>query len=146
MEKIPLWFSFLFLAGGLILIGDISLSKITGNVIAETPSLGISSIGFLFLILGIVLFVVAQESRLERNLALEIKKSGRVIDKPKELLHVAKKMGYDLRKPVREGIPVYSSSGDYITVIPTHAVSPGVSRGIISELAKGESTFRKRNY
>lgn len=145
MEKIPLWFSFLFLVGGIVLIADTSFSKITGNVIAEVPSLGVSSIGCLFLILGIVLFVVGQESRLE-NIALKVKQSGRVIDKPKELVHIARKMGYDLRKPVREGIPVYSSAGDYITVIPIHKVSKGVSQGIISELAKGQSTFRKRNY
>ena len=146
MEKPQIFLSFILIVGGLILIADVSLSKITGNIINNSPAVGFSSIGFLFLILGIVLFMVNAEGKLERNLAQEIKRSGRIVDNPRELIHIAKKSGYVLGKEVKEGIPVYDDFGRYITVIPIHKVSGGVSRNIISELARGESNFRKRNY
>jgi hypothetical protein len=56
MEKPQIFLSFILILGGLILIADVSISKITGNVINGNPAVGVSSFGFVFLIVGIVLF------------------------------------------------------------------------------------------
>lgn len=146
MEKSQLFLSFILIIGGLILIGDVSLSKVTGNVIGETPTIGFSSFGFLFLILGIALLFIGQEGGLEITLAQKIKKSGRLVDSPRELRHIAEKSGYYLGKEVREGTLIEDEYGHRITVIPRHDISSGVARNIINELAKGESNFRRRNY
>jgi hypothetical protein len=144
MKKLNLLLSYAFILAGILLIANFSVSKITGNVIGEQIAVGTSPIGFIFLILGIVLFVVAQESRLEKTLAQKVKESGKIIDKPNELIRVARKSGYIIGKEVREGTQIYSEEGRYITVIPHHNISPGTYHGIIGELAKGESSFRKR--
>ena len=142
MEKPQLFLSFILIIGGLILISDVSLSKITGNVINGNPVMGFSFFGFALLIIGIVVFL---EGGLEKSLAQEIKESRRIIEKPKDIIHIAKKSGYILGKEVREGTPIYNQYGERITVIPRHNISPGVSRNIINDLARGESSFRKRN-
>jgi hypothetical protein len=146
MGKSELFLSFILIFGGLILISDISLLKITGNVVVDKPAIGFSSFGFALLILGIVILLIEQEGKLEKNLAQQVRESGRVIEDSKELIRIAKKSKYDLRKPVREGTPVYDSEGKYITVIPMHGVSWRISKNILRELAEGESSFRKRNY
>jgi hypothetical protein len=87
-----------------------------------------------------------KEGGLEKTLAQKIKESGKVINKPNEIVHIAKKSGYVIGDGVREGTPVYDKSGNYIIVIPRHNVSGGVYHNIINELASGKSNFRKRNY
>ena len=144
MKKLNLLLSYVLILAGLLLISNFFVSKITGNVIGEQISVGTSPIGFIFLILGIVLFLTSQESRLEKTLAQQVKESGKIIDKPNELIRIARKSGYVVGKDVREGTSIYDSSGHYITVIPRHNISPGTYKGIISELARGESSFRKR--
>jgi hypothetical protein len=144
MKKINHLLNYVLIIAGLFLIANFSVSKLTGNVIGEKIAIGTSPVGFIFLILGIVLFIVAQESRLEKTLAQKVKESGRIIDKPNELIRIARKSGYAIGNEVKEGTSIYDSSGHYITVIPRHNVSPGVYRGIINSLVSGESTFRKR--
>ena len=145
MEKPQIFLSIIFIISGLILISDVSLSKMTGNVIGGKPIIGFSFIGILFLILGIVLFFISQEGGLEKNLAQQTLESRRVIDKPRDLMHIAKKMGYMMRN-TKEGASVYDSEGKYVTVIPIHEVTGRTARRILIDLSKGESSFRKRNY
>jgi len=147
MEKQPTFLSLILILGGLILISDISLLKITGNVIAEKAVVTISSFGFLFLILGIVLFLISNEGKLERNLAQQIRESGKMIDKTNDLIHIAKKMGYSLGDNAKEGTPVYDSKGKYITIIPLKGhLTWRISKNIIRDLAEGESSFRRGRY
>jgi len=151
MKKPQFFLSLILIIAGFILISSVSLSKITGNVVSEKPIIGFSSFGFIFLILGIVLFLMDKEGKLEKtlaekNLAQEIKESGKIINKPNEIIHIAKKSGYVVGNEVREGTLICDKYGNKITVIPRHNISSGVYRNIISELAKGESNFRKRNY
>jgi hypothetical protein len=145
MEKSPIFLSFILIVSGLILISDVSLSKLTGNVIGGKPIIGFSFVGFLFLILGIVLFFMSQEGGLEKNLAQKTLESRRVIDNSKDLMHIARKMGYTMRN-TKEGASVYDSQGNYLTVIPIHKVTGRTARSILQDLSSGESSFRKRNY
>jgi hypothetical protein len=146
MEKQQLFLSGVLIVGGLILISNVSLTKLTGNVIGNIPVLGFSFFGFALLIIGIVLFLMDQEGALEKTLAQEIKESRRIVEKPREIIHIAKKSGYLIGDEVREGTPIYNQYGNRITVVPRHNLSSGVSRNIINDLARGESSFRKRNY
>jgi len=145
MEKPQIFLSLILIVSGLILISDVSLSKITGNIIGGKPVIGFSFVGFLFLILGIVLFFISHEGKLERNLAQEIRKSGKVIDKPKELIHIATEMGYTFGKNVKEGMEVYNGE-KRITTIPLHKVTWVTARNILKDLAEGNSGYGKRNY
>jgi hypothetical protein len=121
--------------------------NITGNAVSSGIKTGNLFLGFSFLVFGIVLFMISHEGKLERNLAQEVRESGRTIDKSKDLIHIAQEMKYVLKDPVREGIPVYDKSGKYrITVIPIHKVSWKISKCILRDLANGEPSFRRRSY
>jgi hypothetical protein len=65
MKKRNLLLSYLLILAGILLIANFSVSKITGNVIGEKIAAGTSALGFIFLILGIVLFIT-QENKLEK--------------------------------------------------------------------------------
>jgi hypothetical protein len=132
----------LMMIAGVLLIANFSVSKITGNVIGENIAIGTSSLGFIFLIFGLVFFIVSSENKLEKTLAQQIKESGKMIDNPRELVRIARKSGYILGKEVKEGTQIYDQEGRYLTVIPHRHISPGTYHGIIKTLAKGESSFR----
>jgi hypothetical protein len=144
MKKGNLLLSYILILSGLLLISNFSVSKITGNVIGEKIAIGTSPLGFVFLILGIVLFVIAQETRPEKTLAQKVKESGKFVDNPNEIIKIARKSGYRIGEEVKEGTRVYDSNGKYITVIPRRHISPGTYHGIIKELAQGKSTFTGR--
>lgn len=133
----------LMIITGVLLIANFSVSKITGNVIGENTGVATSSLGFVLLITGIAFFIVAQENRLEKTLAQQIKESGKIVNNPNEIIRIARKSGYTIGEEVREGTKIYGLNGKYLTVIPRHNISPGTYRGIIKTLATGESTFRR---
>jgi len=122
--------------------------NITGNAISSEIKTGNLFFGITFLVFGVVLFLISHEGKLERNLAQEIRESGRVIDKTNDLLHIAKEMGYIIGENVKEGTIIYDSSGkNKITSIPLKGhLTWKISKVILRDLAKGESSFRKRNY
>jgi len=145
MKIYPL-LSFTFIFVSFILILNIPIN-LTGNIINTNFTTGNIFFGILFLVFGIALLLIHGESRLEKNLAQQIKESGRIIDKPKELIHIANKMGYILKEPVREGVPVYDISGkNYLTVIPLHKITWRTSKDIIRDLAEGKPSIKRRNY
>lgn len=72
----------LMIITGVLLIANFSVSKITGNVIGENTGVATSSLGFVLLITGIAFFIVAQENRLEKTLAQQIKESGKIVNNP----------------------------------------------------------------
>jgi hypothetical protein len=80
MEKTGM-LGLLMMIAGVLLIANFSVSKLTGNVIGENTAVATSSLGFILLIAGIVLFI-SKEGKLERNLAQEIKESGKIVDSP----------------------------------------------------------------
>ena len=125
----------LMLSAFLIIISKVA---ITG------AAMGISSINYLdfialaFFVSGILFFI---HGGIE-NLAAETLKRGGVITSTKEIIHLAKKMGYE-GKEVREGYQIINH-GHPLTVIPHHRqLSPGVSRSILKALSSGESSFRR---
>ncbi len=78
----------------------------------------------------------------DRNYAQEIIDNRKSINKPRDLIKIAKKMGYRLEKGYREGTRVYSQE-NVITNIP-HKITSGVRKSVLEALASGESNFRKR--
>ena len=138
--------SYLFILVSFIFILNMPIN-LTGHVINTTFTSGNIFFGILFLAFGLALLLIHQEGGLEENLAQTTKKSGRVIDKPRDLLYIARKMKYVLKDPAREGIPVYDSSGkNFITNIPLHKVTVRTSKDIIRDLAEGKSSLNRRNY
>lgn len=111
---------------------------IIGAVIGAGASNSLSWIAIAFFIVGIVLLVER-----EGNLAQRVRESGTVITKPKKMKSIARKMGYEI-KEAREGSKVLDYEGKPLTVIPKHDFSRGTYRGIITALATGESSFRRR--
>jgi len=81
MQKIGM-LGLLMIITGVLLIANFSVSKITGNVIGENTGVATSSLGFVLLITGIAFFIVAQENRLEKTLAQQIKESGKIVNNP----------------------------------------------------------------
>ncbi|MEK6913446.1 MAG: hypothetical protein AABW47_02130 [Nanoarchaeota archaeon] len=143
--KIESGLSYLFIFVSFIFILNLPIN-LTGHVINPTFTSGNVFFGILFLVFGIVLLLIHEEGGLE-NLAERIRKSGRVVDKPRDLLHIAREMKYVLKDPVKEGIPVYDLSGkNCITIIPLHKVTGITSRDIMRDLAKGKSSLNRRNY
>lgn len=147
-EKFRIGIGTLSLLIGVFLVLD-SFSGITGHVVSEQTGKGIGSIlGLAFVIGGLLLFALEIQERrkeggLERNLAQEILKSGKVMLETRKLKRLANRMGYDHRE-VREGYQVLGYGGGPITVIPNHRrVSIGVYRNIVRALATGESSFRR---
>lgn len=130
---------------GIALVGSTTISKITGSVVNNGLAMGFSFSGFLFLISGIVLFLVTNEGegKLEKNVAQKIKESGKIIENSRDLIKIAKECGYALGQNVREGTPVYDSAGTYITVIPIHKVTWRISKNIVRDLASGKPSFRR---
>jgi len=116
--------------------------RITGAVIGTNFPIGLNFIALVFLIVGLVFFI---NGGLERNLAQEKLESGAVITDPKKIKKIAKKMGYDSGREVREGYEILDDSGKPITVIPNHQLSRGVYKNIMKSLSTGESNFRNYN-
>lgn len=139
------------IGGSSALIGAIlilnSLSGITGFVISQqlenTPSL---FFGIILFVGGLALFVLeAREGGLEKNLARDILKSGKVLSKSREIKKVVDQMGYNYRE-TKEGLQVLDKNGRPLTVIPKHpTISFGVYKSIMKALATGESSFRRYN-
>ena len=119
----------------------IAFSNLTiiGAVIGMRASDSLSWIAIAFFVVGIVLLVER-----EGNLALKVKESGAVITDPKKLKKIARKMSYDLRG-VREGTQVLNYDGRPLTVIPHRRFGTGTYYNIITALATGESSFRRRH-
>ena len=111
---------------------------IIGAVIGARASNSLSWITIVFFVIGVVLLVER-----EGNLAQRVRESGTVITRPKKLKSIARKMGYEI-KEAREGSKVLDYEGKPLTIIPNHDFSRGVYRGIITALATGESSFRRR--
>jgi len=153
---------------GLLFVGIFLIATnktITGNAIGikEQDSLGI--FGIIIFILGISLITISNRSGLERhilpyetihqgnntyppeekNYAQEIIDNKKTLDRSKDLLKIAGKMGYEIKGGYREGIRVIDSEGKTITAIPTHRkINPHTSRDILKALATGNSTLKKR--
>lgn len=100
-------------------------------------------IALIMLVIGILFHIHGGDS-LEKNLAADILKSGKMIDKPKEIERIAKKMGYEERE-VKEGCQIIYN-GHPLTVIPRHHISPGVYKSIMKALSTGESSFRRYSH
>jgi hypothetical protein len=144
MRNIRFIFSLLLAIVGLFFISGFSFPKMTGYVVGGNLGFGNSFLGFIFLISGIVLFIAGKQWKLERNLAQEIKESGKRLDNPKEIIRIAEKSGYIIgKKECHEGTKVYNQFGKVVTVIPKHNISNGTYHNIIKELAEGKSNFRK---
>lgn len=142
--------SSLFILVSFILVLNIPIN-LTGHVINAEFTSGNIFLSILFLVFGIALLLIKQEGKLEKSLKIEtlaqkIKKSGKMLDSPKEIIHVAKESGYYTGRELKEGIPIYDKDGQHITTIPRRHISPGTYRNIINSLAKGESNFRRKNY
>lgn len=136
-------FIFLILGGILILN---TFSGISGYIIIE--EIPVSSSGFfglVFLLVGIIL--VLMEGGLEKiTYAQEIKASGAIITSPRKLIKIAKKSGYTvIKRKGGEGSRVLKPDGSNLTDIPRHNISTNVYRSIITALATGESSYRKRS-
>ena len=104
--------------------------------------------GLVFIIGGLVLFVEAsdkdkdKEGGLEKNLALEMLESRRVITNTNELKRIAVKCGYDF-KEVKEGYLVLNYDGSRLTTIPKHRdINSNTAKGILKSMAYGEPSFR----
>ncbi|VVB82132.1 Uncharacterised protein [uncultured archaeon] len=145
MKHFNFLLSITLIISGIALVGSTTLSKITGNVVNNGLVVGFSFSGFLFLISGIVLFLVTNEGegKPKKNLAQIVKESGKTIDNSRDLIHLARECGYTLGQNVREGTPVYDSAGTYITVIPIHKVTWRISKNIVRDLASGKPSFRR---
>ena len=137
--------SYLFIFVSFIFILNIPIS-ITGNVILERFVSGNLFFGVVFLVFGIALLLIHSEGTLEKTLAQKVKESGKFVDNPLEIIRIAKKSGYYIGTEVKEGTPIFDMDGTRITVIPRRHISPGVYHGIINSLAKGESSFKRREY
>jgi len=82
----------------------------------------------------------------EKNIAQEVLDNRGVIESSKILKSVATQMGYDLKTGSKEGLRVLDYEGNLITVIPNHKkINNNTSRGILKDLASGESSFRKKS-
>jgi len=113
--------------------------KFTGAIIGAKISMGINVISIILLVIAIILLT---KFNLERNLAQETLRSGAVITDPKKIIKIARKMGYDSGREVKEGYQVLNH-GKPLTVIPRHRVSQGAYRKIMKSLSSGESNFRR---
>jgi len=125
-----------------ILILSFNLTPTAAVIGASFPSF-LNIIALIILVIGLVLFLA---DSLERNLALEVLRSGAVITDPRKIEKIARKMGYSQGKEVREGYQVLDEQGKPLTVIPRHHISGGVYRNIMKSLSAGESTFRKYSH
>lgn len=122
-----------------ILILSFNLTP-TAAAIGTSSSNSLNIIALITLIIGLVLFL---GDSLERNLALETLKSGAVITDPRKIEKIARKMGYNEGREVKEGYQILDEHGKPLTVIPRHNISGGVYRNIMKSLSTGESTFRR---
>tara|TARA_Y100000310_G_C20494688_1_gene720949 strand:- start:46 stop:537 length:492 start_codon:yes stop_codon:yes gene_type:complete len=144
----------------------IAINKtITGNIIGtkEQDLLGI--LGVIVFLIGISLIAISNRSGLERrilpyetihpgndtyppkkkNYAQEALDNRKKIDKTRDLLKIAGRMGYETQGGYREGIRVFDQEGNTITAIPTHAkININTSKDILKALATGKSTLKKR--
>ena len=114
--------------------------KITAAIIGTSLAVGINLLAIILMIWGIVLL---SKINLETNLAQQTLQSGAVITNPRKIIKIAKKMGYDSGKEVKEGFQILDDSGKPLTVVPKHHISSGVYRSIMKSLSSGESNFRR---
>ena len=136
---------FLFLLGAFLLIS--SQSGMTGNTISTRASALSSVFGLVLIAVGLGL-MISEEGGLEKNLAQEIKESGRIILETRKLKRIAKRVakekGYSFRQ-VKEGYQILGCDGKPLVVIPNHkTVSTGAYYNIIDVLATGKKTFRRK--
>jgi len=136
--------SIFFISIGLILIANLSLISITGYVINGNFKIGGSVLGLAFIIGGLALFLAGKEGRLEKNLAQQILRSGKILRKREEFMKIARKMGYTIGKDDKEGTRILDKYGMTLTTIPSK-VSKGVYYTIMKTLATGKSSFRRRH-
>lgn len=153
---------------GLLFIGIflIAINKtITGNAIGIREQDSLAIFGIIVFLIGLSLIAISNKSGLERhilpyetlnsgnstyppekeNYAQEALDNRKTIDKSKELLKIAGKMGYEARSGYREGVRVFDQEGNTITAIPTHRkINPNTSKDILKALATGKSTLKKR--
>jgi len=135
---------------GIVLILN-SFSGITGFAIAQEISTTPSFIFGLILFLGGLVLLASdrresKEGGLE-NRAQRILKSGARLS-TKKLKKLARQMGYEGRDAGREGYRIFKPDGTILTDIPKHNgdLPDGTYYSILTALATGESSFRKRNY
>ncbi len=128
--------------GGILILASLAFlinQNFTGAIIG-TSYISFNLVALAAFIIGIILFI--HEIGVKKNLAAQILKSGAIIDDPKKILKIARKMGYDEGREVKEGYQILSHNHP-ITVVPHHHLSPGVSRNILKTLSSGESNFRR---
>jgi hypothetical protein len=117
--------------------------RITGAAINTNLIFGMDILSIFFMILGILLLT---QFSLEKNLAQQTLQSGAIITDPKKIIKIAKKMGYNSSKKVKEGFQILDDSGKPLTVVPRHHISSGVYRSIMKSLSSGESNFRRYKF
>ena len=133
---------FFLLIGIFAFVLTFNTMNITGNsVLDKIGGSGGYFFGIIFVLIGGMLLMSRANSG--KNLAQIAKESGAIITDGKKLKKIAKKMGYEGRE-VKEGYQILDLGGTPLTVIPHHNISSGVYRSIITALATGESSFRKK--
>jgi hypothetical protein len=120
-------------------IMTINSLEITSFVIGDRLRNTFPIFGIIFMVGGTILFLAGKES----NLAKKVLESGAVIQDPKKIKKIARKMGY-LGRDVKEGYQILDRENKPLTVIPRHNISGAVSKEIMKSLFTGESSFRKR--
>jgi hypothetical protein len=129
-----LGFIFILMSFAIISANIILTGAVIGTFHTNIPSI----IALAFFVAGIILFEEAKEG----NLAARILKSGAIITDPKKIEKIARRMGYDEIRFVKEGRQILHD-GRPLTVIPHHPLSAGVYRSIMKSLSSGEPSFRR---
>jgi hypothetical protein len=138
---------------------------ITGNIIGIKNQTPLGIFGIIVFLIGLSLIIISKKSGLERhilpfetispgndtypqenkNYAQEALDNGKTVDRRRDLLKIAGRMGYTIKGGYNEGIRVFDLDGNTITAIPSHSrVNPNTSKDILRALATGKSTFKKR--
>jgi hypothetical protein len=142
MKKRALGLSLIVL--GLIILFSKPLSSITGFTIASealgaVKDIWIYVIGLGMMIVGVGLINLSKYEVRARQLY----ESGGYMQSTRDLIKLARKMGYEIEEGHREGTRVISR-GDVLTVIPNHRTinAIGTGRGILEAILTGVSNFR----
>jgi hypothetical protein len=124
-----------------ILFMIFSLCVLSTNLQFTGAVVGISSgslniIALVFLVVGSALFL--HGNNLD-NLTRKIMQAS-----PKEIIRIARKMGYHTLREAKEGTQISDDYGKILTVVPRHNPSYGVRHNLIKTLSTGEPDFKRR--
>ena len=73
-----------------------------------------------------------EKKKKERNYAQEILDRGTYLERPQEIISLAKQMGFIPQEGYREGTRICNKDGNVITVVPNHrTIVQGTGRGIL---------------